>query len=336
MGIVTMSLNPTIDVASEADLVRPTHKVRTSNESYDPGGGGVNVARVIAELGGTARVICPAGGFSGNLLDHLLGQAGIPRTIVPIKGNTRISFTVYERKTGSEYRFIPNGPKLSPQELEACLEAVRQAEFDYFIASGSVPLGAPTDVLAQIAEIVRDKGGKFILDSSGAGLSVTLQNVPVYMVKPSIGELEAFMGRRLDDESAREAAVDLVARGRAEIVAVTLGATGAMVATRDGVLRMRSPRVQAYSAVGAGDSLRRGDDARFVAGTPHRRRADLRHRRRRGQRAHAWHPALHRRRCRSHLRRDPLRGLGPAARTHRLRAIRPRGRPAFLSYSAAL
>ncbi len=255
MSIVTMSLNPTIDVASEADLVRPTHKVRTSNESYDPGGGGVNVARVITELGGAAEVICPAGGFSGNLLDQLLGQSGIRRTIVPIRGNTRISFTVFERKTGFEYRFIPNGPKLAPEELEACLEAVREADCDYFVASGSVPLGAPTDVLAQIAEIVREKGGKFVLDSSGAGLSVTLERVPVYMVKPSIGELEALKGRRLDDESARDAAVDLVKRGRAEIVAVTMGAAGAMVATRNGVLRMRSPRVQAHSAVGAGDSF---------------------------------------------------------------------------------
>jgi 6-phosphofructokinase 2 len=118
-----------------------------------------------------------------------------------------------------------------------------------------VPLGAPTDILAQIAAIVHERGAKFILDSSGAGLSVTLQHVPVYMVKPSIGEFEALMGRRLDDESAREAAVDLVKRGRAEIVAVTMGASGAMVAYKGGVLRMRSPRVQAYSAVGAGDSF---------------------------------------------------------------------------------
>ncbi len=255
MSIVTMSLNPTIDVASEADLVRPTHKVRTANETYDPGGGGVNVARVIVELGGTARVICPAGGFSGKLLDDLLDRAGISRTIVPIAGSTRISFTVYERKTGLEYRFIPNGPKLSPEEVEACLEAVRNTKCEYFVASGSVPLGAPTDILAQIAQIVHDRGAKFILDSSGAGLSVTLQHVPLYMVKPSIGELEAFMGRRLDDESTRDAAVDLVKRGRAEIVAVTMGASGALLATKDGVLRMRSPRVQAHSAVGAGDSF---------------------------------------------------------------------------------
>ena len=100
MSIVTLSLNPTIDVASEADLVRPTHKVRTSNETYDPGGGGVNVARVITELGGAAKVICPAGGFTGQLLDELLEKSGVPRQIIPIGGGTRISLTIFERKTG--------------------------------------------------------------------------------------------------------------------------------------------------------------------------------------------------------------------------------------------
>ncbi len=68
MAIVTLSLNPAIDVSSETERVLPTHKIRTANEEYEPGGGGVNVARVITELGGDARLICPAGGFSGKML----------------------------------------------------------------------------------------------------------------------------------------------------------------------------------------------------------------------------------------------------------------------------
>ena len=84
--IVTMSLNPTIDVASEADLVRPTHKIRTSDETYEPGGGGINVARVIAELGGDVEVICPAGGVTGAFLDELLGLVPLPRTDRPDQG----------------------------------------------------------------------------------------------------------------------------------------------------------------------------------------------------------------------------------------------------------
>jgi 6-phosphofructokinase 2 len=255
MAIVTLSLNPAIDVSSETDRVLPTHKIRTTNEEYEPGGGGVNVARVIAELGGEALLICPAGGFPGRMLDELLGAIPIPRRIVPIAGDTRISFTVFERKTGNEFRFTPNGPKLSETEIAACLDAIRAANYDYFVASGSVPMGAPTDILAQVADIVAQKGARFVLDSSGAGLSMTLEKSRVYFVKPSMSELEALVGRRLDNATAEEAAKDLVRRQRAEIVAVTMGALGAIVVTKAGVLRVEAPKVETRSAVGAGDAF---------------------------------------------------------------------------------
>jgi 6-phosphofructokinase 2 len=184
-----------------------------------------------------------------------LGAIPLQRRIIPISGSTRISFTVFERKTGDEFRFTPNGPKLSAEELAACLDAIRNMDYDYFVASGSVPMGAPTDILAQVADIVDRKGARFVLDSSGAGLSMTLEKSRVYFVKPSMSELEALVGRRLDDETAEEAAKDLVARGRAEIVAVTMGASGAIVVTRDGALRVQAPKVETRSAVGAGDAF---------------------------------------------------------------------------------
>jgi 6-phosphofructokinase 2 len=215
----------------------------------------VNVARAITELGGTASLICPAGGFSGQMLDQLLARIPVSRRIIPIEGNTRISFTVFERKTGAEYRFTPNGPKLSDGEIATVLAAISEADYEYFVASGSVPMGAPSDILAQIADIVAAKGAKFVLDSSGAGLSVTLERSRVYLVKPSMNELEALVGRRLDNETALAAAKDLVARGRAEIVAVTMGAAGAFVVTRDETLLMEPPKVEVRSAVGAGDAF---------------------------------------------------------------------------------
>jgi 6-phosphofructokinase 2 len=255
MSIVTFTLNPTIDVSSQADMVRPTHKIRTFDESYDPGGGGVNVARAITELGGRAKIICTGGGFTGQMLDRMLGEIPIPRTIVPIAGRTRISLTVFEKSSGHEFRFIPSGPQLSPAEIEACFDAVRNTNFDYFVASGSLSNGAPDDTLVTIAKIVAAKGAKFILDSSGRGLNITLERAPVYLIKPSFGELETLVGRRLDDESARDAAGELIEQGHAEIVTVTMGAAGALLVTKDTVLRMWSPKIQSRSAVGAGDSF---------------------------------------------------------------------------------
>ena len=68
--IVTLTLNPTIDAASKAETVRPTHKVRTFDERYDPGGGGINVARVINELGGRSLAVYLAGGLTGGRPDR--------------------------------------------------------------------------------------------------------------------------------------------------------------------------------------------------------------------------------------------------------------------------
>jgi 6-phosphofructokinase 2 len=255
MSIVTLSLNPTIDMMSETDLVAPTHKIRTSNEAYEPGGGGVNVARVIHELGGKASLIAPAGGFTGKMFDELLAAIPISRTLVPISGNTRISVTVFERKTGHEFRFTPNGPTLRQEEVVACLNAVRASDFEILVASGSLPLGAPDDILARIADIAAAKGARFVLDSSGAGLRVTLERSRVTMVKPALAELEALMGRRLDRKSAEAAAREIVNRGSAEIVAVTMGAAGALVVTRHRTYRLKSPKVEAHSAVGAGDAF---------------------------------------------------------------------------------
>jgi 6-phosphofructokinase 2 len=255
MTILTLSLNPTIDASSEADVVRPTRKIRTSNETYEPGGGGVNVARAIVELGGEAELVCPAGGTSGHMLDSLLGRSGVRRRLVPIAGDTRISHTVFERSTAREYRFVPLGPTLSPAEIEACLAAIETASFDYLVASGSAPPGAQPDVLARVAGIAAARDAKFVLDSSGPGLSVTLERAPVYLVKPNMGEMEDMVGRRCDEETVGGVAMELVDRGRAEIVAVTMGPAGAVVASKAGIVRVRAPSVEARSAVGSGDSF---------------------------------------------------------------------------------
>ena len=107
--IVTLTLNPAIDGAGEAETVQPTHKIRTRGDRYDPGGGGINVARVIAELGGAALPVYLAGGVTGEVFDALLAGRGLAGQRVPIAGHTRISLAVFERSTGLEYRFVPRG-----------------------------------------------------------------------------------------------------------------------------------------------------------------------------------------------------------------------------------
>jgi 6-phosphofructokinase 2 len=253
--ILTIALNPAVDISSETETVRPTRKIRTSKTRHDPGGGGINVARVITTLGGEAEALFLAGGEIGSLLDTLLEKEGIDRYLVPITSQTRISFMVRELGTGLEYRFIPEGPAVRDDELHRCLDLVASHQGRYVVASGSLPTCAPSDAYARMAVIAAARGAKFILDTSGVGLRTTLEQSCVFLVKPSLDELEQLVGQRLDEKGVRQAACDIVARGRAELVAVTMGADGALLASADGVLRLPAIHVRVRSAVGAGDSF---------------------------------------------------------------------------------
>lgn len=256
--IVTLTLNPTIDSASEAERVRPTHKTRTFNERYYPGGGGINVARVIASLGGAALPVYLAGGPTGALLSDLLRAQGFAATVVPIAGNTRISHAVYERATGQEYRFVAEGPEVAPEEWRRCLTAVHGLDFDWLVASGSLPRGIPDDAYGALATIAAARGARFVVDSSGAALAAAVAAGGVHLLKPSVGELAALVGRPLDTLAAQEeAAMELVAAG-VGTVALTMGHHGALLADRNGARLLRPPPVEARSTTGAGDSFLAG------------------------------------------------------------------------------
>jgi len=257
--IVTLTLNPSIDESSEAEVVRPIRKTRTHNQRYDPGGGGINVARVASELGAPACAIYFAGGATGSLLDALLRGRGFEPKRIDIAGNTRISHMIFETSTGLEYRFVPEGPEILEHECKTCLAALDRMSFDFLVASGSLPRQIAPTFYVRVGEIARRKGAKFILDTSGLALEKTLSAGGVYLAKPSLGEFEHIVGRSLADERAQEeAALELVKRGAVSLLAVTLGRDGAFLASERGIRRIAAMPVEARSAVGAGDS--------FVAG----------------------------------------------------------------------
>lgn len=253
--IVTLTLNPAIDGSCDAPRVRPTHKIRTTNTRYDPGGGGINVARVVKRFGGNVRAIYLAGGATGGVLDGLLDRDSIVRTRIDIAGHTRISQAVHELETGLEYRFVPDGPEVSESEWQACLAAMDGLDCNYLVLSGSLPRGVPVDFYARIV-VQTGSDARIILDTSGPALRRTLEGGGIFLVKPSRGELELFADRKLtDDEALLQVARDIVASGMAVHVAVTLGHLGALLVSAEGELRLPAIAVDVRSAVGAGDSF---------------------------------------------------------------------------------
>ncbi|HVL57444.1 MAG TPA: 1-phosphofructokinase family hexose kinase [Burkholderiaceae bacterium] len=254
--IVTLTLNPSIDDSSEADHVRHTHKVRTRNERYDPGGGGINVARVVAELGERALAVYLAGGVTGSVLQDLIRQRAIDAERIGIAGNTRINHVVLDRGSRLEYRFVADGPTVTAEEAERCLQRLAHVEFDYLVASGSLPRGIDDTFYVRVGELVRRKGARLVLDTSGAALRETIGAGGVHLVKPSLGEFEQLVGAPLRDSEAQEqAAIELVRTRRADLIAVTMGHRGALLASAQGVFRVPALQVDVRSAVGAGDSF---------------------------------------------------------------------------------
>lgn len=255
--IVTITMNPAIDTSTEADRIVPEHKLRCAAPKRDPGGGGINVARVAVRLGADVLAVFICGGETGALLRRLIDAEGLASLSVHVAGDTREDFTVADKRTGEQYRFVLPGPRLSQAELRSCLETLGSSggRPAYIVASGSLPPGVPDDFYASAVRTAKAGGAKFVLDTSGASLKAALEE-GVFLVKPNLRELSDMAGETLDGESSWvEAARKLVGSGRAEIVALSLGHRGALLVCADGAWRAEPLNVEIVSAVGAGDSF---------------------------------------------------------------------------------
>jgi 6-phosphofructokinase 2 len=255
-AIVTLTMNPAIDTSTRTPTVAAEHKLRCGPPRHDPGGGGVNVARAISQLGGAARVLYMAGGLNGQLLQQLLDQLAVPQQPITITSATRQSFTILEESSTLQYRFNLPGPTIQEDEWPIALNML--AELDpppaYLVASGSLPPGVPDDFYAQVAELGRVRGMRVIVDTSGQALCKAAE-AGVFLLKPNLRELGMLAGRELaSDADQEQVARDLVGSGCCEAVLVSLGAAGALLVTAEICRRVRSPTVPIISKVGAGDS----------------------------------------------------------------------------------
>lgn len=267
--IVTLTMNPALDITTSTEVVHSTDKLRCAAARYDPGGGGINVAHVAEVLGAAATAVFPAGGPAGEMVHNLLIAEGLTVRRIKIGGSTRESFTVDERSTGKQYRFVLPGPELTLAEQTECLLQLRTAAASaaIVVASGSLPPGVPPDFYQQVANMCADIGAIFLLDTSGGGLRHV--NAGVCLLKPSLRELRECVGRELATEGEQLAAAqELIESGCADNVLVSLGAQGALLATRHGGHRFPPVRVPAGSGVGAGDAMVAGVAVGLTRGWP--------------------------------------------------------------------
>ncbi|MBW3619588.1 MAG: 1-phosphofructokinase family hexose kinase [Actinobacteria bacterium] len=264
-GIVTLTLNPTVDLAVSTARVTPEDKLRCSAPRRDPGGGGVNVARAASRLGADALAVLPTGGPSGELLRQLLAGEDLPVGAVGIAGETRESWTVDETSSEDQYRFVLPGPSLSDDELAACLAAVDEHAETLVVGSGSLPPDVGDDTWARLVRSCADAGVRTIVDTSGMPLRAAV-DAGVWLIKPNLRELGDLVERELSDDSQVRAAAEELLGAGTEAVVVSMGAGGAMLVTAERVEHVRSPTVPIRSRVGAGDSTVAGIASSLLRG----------------------------------------------------------------------
>lgn len=267
--VATLTMNPAIDSSCEAETVSPTHKIRTHGGRYDPGGGGLNVARALHRFGAPVQAIYMSGGPTGALLDGLLDYAGLARQTVPMHDQVRMSLAVYERSTGHEFRFVPEGPMVSAAEADAAVQTVLANSCPWLVASGSLPRGVEPDFFARLAAPLAGQVRKLVLDTSGEALKAAFDLGGIFLAKPSQGEFESLTGRKFASQSEiGAAALELVRAGKAGMIAVTMGEQGAVLAHADGVVTHPGVKAEARSATGAGDSFIAGMVFGLLQGEP--------------------------------------------------------------------
>lgn len=268
--IVTLTFNPALDVFTTTERVVDTHKLRCGPAQRHPGGGGINVARVLQRLGADCVALYPAGGAAGAQLRQLLDAEQVHSHCVTIGAETRESFSVHELASGRDWRFVLPGPELAPSEWQACWDALPALAPGpgWLVASGSLPPGAPADCHARLARLARERQWRLVVDASGPALAAALAE-GVYLVKPSLRELRELSGRPLLAPGEQLAAArELVREGRAQVVALSLGAQGALLVTREAALSAGGLAVHVASTIGAGDSFTAGLLWALDAGEP--------------------------------------------------------------------
>lgn len=253
--IVTLTVNPALDKSTHFRGLVPEQKIRCETPRFDAGGGGINVSKAIAHLGGSSKALFTSGGSTGKMLKEIIEKEGLSFETIEIHSATRESFVAVDDNTNLQYRFGFKGAEINEDEKDKIIQLIQELKSTYLIVSGSLNEGLPIDFYKTISEITKKSGIKLIVDAYGDALIKALE-AGVFMIKPNVAELSKLIGvESLEMEEINHAAKKIIASGGAEIVVVSLGPQGAVMVTKDFYEFVPAPNVVKKSTVGAGDSM---------------------------------------------------------------------------------
>jgi 1-phosphofructokinase len=259
--IYTCTITPSIDYTTYLPEFK-TGKLNRSDEVYFyPGGKGINVSRVLKRLEVDNTAIAFAGGFTGTYIEQFLINEGIKTDFIPTDEITRINVKI---KSTVETELNGPGPTLLDEHLQLLLKKVRQMKAgDWFVLAGRLTDSIPTSFFEEIAMYCHANRIHFVLDTSGPALKELVRLKPL-LIKPNVEELgELFETEITSTQEAVKYARNLVDQG-VEHVIVSMGGEGALLVTKDLIIKASVPTKQVVNTVGSGDSLVSGFIASYM------------------------------------------------------------------------
>lgn len=254
--VIAVTLNPCIDKTMTIDRLIPYGLNRVIAARTDPGGKGINVAKVLKSFGTNVMVTGLIAGNQGKLLLDYMTGAEIPADLIQTPGETRTNLKIFDQSANKITEINEAGFHVTPEILNSFRHKFKALvkESDIVVLSGSLPPGVPEDFYAECVLTAKAAGAKCILDADAGALAQGVKAVP-FAVKPNIHELERLCGHSLSgrDEVAK-AAEKLIETG-ISIVIVSMGADGAIIADRNEVYQAIPWKIEEKSATGAGDSM---------------------------------------------------------------------------------
>ncbi|KRM92637.1 1-phosphofructokinase [Liquorilactobacillus cacaonum] len=260
--IYTVTVNPSIDYIVQLEELTLGEVNRMDYDAKLPGGKGINVSRILRELGQDNVALGFLGGFTGNFVEEALKEKNLKTKFTHIAADTRINVKV---KAQDETEINGKGPEISEKEVEVFKKQFdKLTEDDVVILSGSLAPSLPKDFYFELIEIIRSKGADFVIDTTGESLLRTLKENPL-VVKPNHHELAEMFDVELDGIS------DVVKYGKklldlgAKHVLISMAGDGGLLITPDEVYYSKAPKGVVINSVGAGDSMIGGFVGTFSA-----------------------------------------------------------------------
>ena len=265
--ILTVTLNPSIDISYPLEELKLDTVNRVSEVSKTAGGKGLNVTRVLAESGETVGATGFVGGTNGQFI-----KTHLPRDVqsffYDILGDTRNCIAILHE--GNQTEILEAGPEIIRTEALGFLHHFKflMPTADVVAISGSLPTGLPVDYYASLIEIAGEAGSKVVLDSSGKSLEAVLHSpFKPTVIKPNREELSQLLGRDVsaDFEDLKEVLKDSLFEG-IEWIIVSLGGDGAFAKHEDVFYKVDIPKIEVVNPVGSGDSTVAGISAGLSSG----------------------------------------------------------------------